>query len=112
MVYNRQPESLRIRMLEYDEKRRFARMEADCKISYRLAGDESYHDGGCVNISGAGILFRGDFPLEVGKAAELRIDPENGITPPLIAYIEVVRCEADANGSYRIAGSIKGIKSE
>lgn len=99
-------------MLEYDEKRRFARAEAACRISYRLAGDESRFDGGCLNISGAGILFRGVAPLEVGKAAELRIVPESGITPPLTAYIEVVRCEQAGNGYYRIAGEIKGIKSE
>jgi hypothetical protein len=99
-------------MLEYDEKRRFARSEADCRVGYRLPGEESYLEGVCVNISGAGILFRGEIPLEVGKAAELRVDPQNGITPPLTAYIEVLRCEAGPYGSFRIAGAFKGIKAE
>jgi hypothetical protein len=99
-------------MLEYDEKRRFARTEADCNITYRLAEGDRCFEGGCLNISGAGILFLGDFPLEAGKAAELRIDPGHGIAPPLTAYIEVARCDPEASGGYRIAGSIKAIKSE
>lgn len=99
-------------MLEYDEKRRFARLEAECKLHYRLAGNPDYVNGGCVNISGAGVQFRGSFPLEVGRAAELRLVPDGGIAPPLTAYIEVVRCEDAEGGYFRISGEIKGIKSE
>jgi hypothetical protein len=99
-------------MQEYDEKRGFVRMPAHCGITYRTAGSGTYSEGACVNISGSGILFRGNSPLEEGKAAELHLVPENRLTPPLTAYIEVVRCQQGENGCYHIAGSIKGIKSE
>jgi hypothetical protein len=99
-------------MLDYDEKRDFIRMQAECKMSYRLAGEETYTDGSCVNISGSGILFKGPRPLEPGKAAEIHLDPENRITPPLTAYIEVIRCLPDGGGQYDIGGAIKGIKGE
>ncbi len=99
-------------MLDYDEKRDFIRMQAECKMSYRLAEEETYAEGSCLNLSGSGILFRGTRELEPGKAAEIHLSPENRITPPLTAYIEVVRCEPDADGRYVIAGAIKGIKGE
>jgi hypothetical protein len=99
-------------MLEYEEKRQFTRSQTNCRIRYRLAGSDAYSEGICLNISGSGILFRGNAPLEVGKAAELHLASENKITPPLAAYIEVVRCEQDEGGDYRIAGAIKGIRSD
>lgn len=98
--------------MEYDEKRKFARVPAEGPMRYRLAGSGAYCEGNCINISGSGILFRGALPLETGKAAELGLFPENNIIPPLTAYIEVVRCEPGGNGEYRIAGAFQGIKSE
>lgn len=99
-------------MLEYDERRDFIRMQADCKMSYRFADAEDLREGVCVNISGSGILFRADSPVETGKAVEIHLEPENRLTPPLTAYIEVVRCDAIEPGRYEVAGAIKGIKSE
>ncbi len=99
-------------MLDYDEKRDFIRMQAECKMSYRLAGEETYTEGSCLNISGSGLLFKGPLALEAGRAAEIHLIPDNRITPPLTAYIEVVRCEPSGEGQYEIAGAIKGIKGE
>jgi hypothetical protein len=99
-------------MLEYDEKRDFMRMQADCKMTFRLADTDSVHDGACVNISGSGILFEADTPVAVGKAVEVCLVPHNKITPPLTAYIETIRCTESKTGRFRIAGAIKGIKSE
>jgi hypothetical protein len=98
--------------VEYDEKRKFARVPAEGPMGYRLAGSGAYCEGNCINISGSGILFRGALPLEVGKAAELNLFSENSIIPPLTAYIEVVRCEPGGRGEYRIAGALQGIKSK
>ncbi len=99
-------------MPEYEEKRQFARSQMDCRLRYRLAGSGAYTEGACVNISGSDILFRGSLPLEAGRAAELRLASENKITPPLIVYIEVVRCEQSEDGDFRIAGRVNGIRSE
>jgi len=99
-------------MLENDEKRDFIRMQADCKMTFRLADTDVVHEGTCVNISGSGILFEADTPVDVGKALEISLHPQNKITPPLTAYIETIRCTESEAGRYRIAGAIKGIKSE
>ncbi len=99
-------------MLDYEEKRDFIRMQAECKMKYRLAGEETYTDGNCLNLSGSGILFQGPRTLEPGKAAEVHITPDNRITPPLTAYLEVIRSDLGADGQYHIGGAIKGIKDE
>ncbi|HYE34801.1 PilZ domain-containing protein [Methylocaldum sp.] len=99
-------------MLEFDEKRDFIRMQAHCKMSFRLADGDAVYEGACVNISGSGILFETDTTVDAGKAVEVRLVPDNKITPPLTAYIEVIRCTETEAGRYRIAGAIKGIKSE
>jgi hypothetical protein len=99
-------------MLEHDEKRDFKRMQTGCRMSFKLASADHYRDGICINISGSGILFRTDVPLEPSKAAEVHIAPENRLTPPLTAYVEVIRCDPIDHGRYEIAGAIKGIKSE
>lgn len=99
-------------MLEYEEKRDFIRMQADCKMTYRLADTRNYREGSCVNLSGSGILFESESPVDAGMALEVRLEPANRITPPLIAYIEVIRCTRVGDNRYSIAGVIKGIKSD
>ena len=99
-------------MLVQDDKRDFIRMQATCKMNFRLAGADFFREGECINISGSGILFRADVALEPGRAVEVHVVPENRITPPLTAYIEVIRCDPTENGHYQIAGAIKGIKSD
>ncbi|MGX2040542.1 PilZ domain-containing protein [Methylocaldum sp. MU1018] len=98
-------------MLEYDEKRDFIRMQADCKMTFRLADTDVVYEGTCLNISGSGILFEAGVPVDLGKAVEIRLVPHNKITPSLTAYIEVIRCMETEPGRHRIAGEIKGIKS-
>jgi hypothetical protein len=96
----------------YDEKRNLARSEHASGASYRLAGRGEFVECMAVDLSGAGIVFRGALPLGEGKAAEIRLVPEPRITPPLTAYIEVIRCERTREGDFKVAGKIKGIKSE
>jgi len=98
--------------IEYKEKRPFVRMNANCRMTFRRADTSCEHAGVCLNISGSGVLFQADQPVEPGKAVEIHTIPNNRITPPLIAFIEVVRCSLTDDDHYLIAGAIKGIKSE
>lgn len=98
-------------MLAPNEKRDFTRMQAHCKMRFRIADSDTFTEATCGNISGSGILFEAPVPVAAGKAAEIHIEPVNRITPPLTAYIEVIRCESVGNDRYEIAGAIKGIKS-
>ena len=82
------------------------------RVEYRHIAASATCCGEGIALSGAGIHFRGDGPLPVGEAAEVRIDAVKGLAPPLLAYIEVSHCEREVSGAWRIAGVIKGIRSE
>jgi hypothetical protein len=97
-------------MLTHDEKRNYTRMHIDCDLNFKLAGSDVIHQGRCISISGSGISFIADHPIDQGKALEIIVAPNNSITPPLTAFIEVVRITRKFNDNYDIAASIKSIK--
>lgn len=97
-------------MLEYDEKRNYIRMEIDCDITYKPADDDEVKTGRCTSISGAGLSFVADSPFDPGVALEVCVKPKSAVTPPMTAYIEVVRCTEKDVGSYEIAATIESIK--
>ncbi len=96
-------------MLDTDDKRKFHRIETNCRLSYRPAGGGQAHEGRCMNLSGDGLLIQGPAPAEVGQALEISVIPENRLTPPLDAFAEVIRCTPDDDG-YEIAANITDIK--
>lgn len=98
--------------MEYDEKRGYARMEADCDIIYKLADSSEYYRGRCTSISGADVSFIADRSFDPGKAMEINVVPKNTITPPMTAFIEVVRSTKRENDHYEIAATIKSIKGD
>jgi hypothetical protein len=99
-------------MIPSEDKRYFSRMHTDCKLAYKPVGTSIPLGGSCVNLSGSGILFRSASPVEPGKAIEVHIRPTYKVTPPLTAFVEVVRCSPISEGAFEIAGAIKGIKDE
>jgi c-di-GMP-binding flagellar brake protein YcgR len=99
-------------MLEYDEKRNYIRMEVDCDITYKIADSETLYQGRCTSISGAGVSFIADQFLTPGKAMEINVIPKNAITPPMTAFIEVIRCTKQDNNNYEIAATIQSIKGK
>lgn len=98
-------------MLEHDgERRRFIRMQTRCKMVYRFPQSTETFDATCQNLSGAGLMFTTSHPIDPGKALEIKIVPANPVTPPLEAFVEVLRVE-ERDGEYEVAAAIKGIKS-
>ncbi len=97
-------------MRGYDEKRDYIRMDIDCDITYRFADSGAIYRGQCTTISGAGVSFISDQPIEIGKAMEINILPTKALTPPMNAFIEVVRSTRQPEGGYEIAAVIKSIK--
>ena len=79
-------------------------------MSFRLAGQDLTQEGFCLNISGSGVLFEAEGPVQLGAALEIHLVPQKKIVAPLTAFVEVVRCTQTGAGHYRIAGAIKGIK--
>lgn len=97
-------------MQDYDEKRDYIRMDVDCDISYKLADSGEFKTGRCTSLSGAGVSFIAESSCEIGSAMEINVLPQNSITPPMTAYIEIVRSIPHKDGSYEIAASIKSLK--
>lgn len=87
-------------------------MEVDCDITYKLADSDEYHRGRCTSISGAGVSFIADRPFDPGKAMEINVIPQNAVTPPMTAFIEIVRSTERGNDHYEIAATIKSIKGD
>ena len=76
---------------DYDEKRDYIRISVDCEIKYSLADSELEESGKVTNLSGRGMMFMTEQPLEIENRVEVRIQPENNITPPLHANVRIVR---------------------
>jgi hypothetical protein len=99
-------------MLGYDEKRNYIRMEIDCDVTYKLADSSELHHGRCSSISGAGVSFIANRAFDAGKAMEINVIPKNTLTPPMTAFIEVIRSTQQDDGSYEVAATIKSIKGD
>lgn len=97
-------------MLDHSESRQFIRMDVSCEITYKFPDSDELYVGECSNISGSGVLFRADRSVEGGMALEITIAPNNTLTPPMKAYVEVIRAKEVEPGVYEIATEIKGIK--
>ena len=97
-------------MLNHDERRDYIRMDVDCEITYKLADSNDVKTGRCTSLSGAGVSFIAAEAFEPGLAMEVSIIPKHNITPPMTAYIEVVRSSKRDDNEHEIAAVIKGIK--
>ena len=88
-------------LLNSKEKRDFPRIKLQCDVTYRQAGAGNIARGVCEDLSGSGILFIAQDPLSVGDSIEISVMPQNAITPPLDAVIEVVRTEPTQRSYHR-----------
>ncbi len=100
-----------IELMSTDDSRSFSRFPVRCRINCKLLDDDQAFDAVCSNLSGSGILFHTDHPVEIGKAIEIHVAPTTGLIPPFMAFVEIVRCSPMPRGQFFVAGSIKGIKS-
>jgi hypothetical protein len=96
---------------EEEDRRKFARQGFRGRMSYRSIGGGELIVGECLNISSSGLLFEADKRVEVGKALEIHIVPESRVTPPLTAFVEVVRSACGVTGRCQVACVIKGIRA-
>lgn len=97
-------------MLEHDERRNYIRMEVDCEVLYKLPNANEEFKGQCTTLSGSGVSFIAEKNFEAGIAMEIQILPKNAMTPPMNAFIEIVRTSRQEENKYLIAASIKSIK--
>ena len=98
-------------MHDHDERRLNIRMNLDCKMTYKYPDSDQEFKARCKNLSGSGVMFTTLEEVDIGVALEINITPNKTITPPMHAYVEIIRCLFDENDStYHVAAEIKGIK--
>ncbi len=97
-------------MLDHSESRQFIRMDVSCELTYKFPDSDQLFIGTCLNLSGSGVLFTTENFVDSGVALELTIAPNNSLTPPMKAFVEVIRTKEVQSGLYEIASEIKGIK--
>lgn len=97
-------------MLNYDDKRNYTRMNVDCDMTYKLVDTEQVIPARCTSLSGAGVAFITDNPINIGQIMEIQIQPNNPGVPPLSAFIEANRMTGRSDGKHEIAAIIKSIK--
>ncbi len=96
--------------MKYDEKRAFMRINLESEIHYRLVESDEFRAAQCTSLSGSGVSFITPIICDEGEALEIKITPQNGITPSFVAFVEVVRVLPITEGKYEIAATIKTIK--
>jgi len=79
-------------------------------MEFSFPGSKKTSTGHCLNLSAAGILFRTHEQLTAGSSLEITVSPENPLTPPLNALIEIIRVVPVENDEYEVAATIEGIK--
>jgi hypothetical protein len=96
--------------MKYDEKRAFMRIDLDSEMHYRLVESDEFYAAQCTSLSGSGVSFITAITCDEGEALEIKITPQNAITPSFTAFVEVVRVLPHTAGKYEVAATIKTIK--
>jgi hypothetical protein len=97
-------------MLDRGEARNFIRMETECHVTYKFPDSNEILTGRSINMTGSGILFTTTQSIDAGIALEVTVVPEKSLTPPMVAYVEVIRSKEIKSGEFEVAAEIKGIK--
>ncbi len=80
---------------EYAEKRDFMRMSVNSKLKFRTQDGKAMHDGCITDLSGGGMSFVTAVPLDRHARLAVAVESSSRNIPPLVAYVEVVRCDPD-----------------
>jgi hypothetical protein len=99
-------------MLDYSEKRDFLRMTMECPARFRVAGADRLEAGVVKDLSGNGISLLTDKPVAADAVIALEVMPGKTITPPLSAFVKVVRCTQTEEGHYSLACAIERVLEE
>jgi len=99
-------------MLDYSEKRDFQRMHMGCPARYRVKGAAAVEKAVVNNLSGSGVALTSESPVAAGAELGLEIMPGKTITPPLSAYVQVLRCEPQDDGNFSVICTIERILNE
>lgn len=98
--------------MKYDEKRAFMRINLESEIHYRLVESDEFHAAKCTSLSGSGVSFITSTICAEGEALEIKITPQNGVTPSFVAFVEVVRVLPITEKNMKLPQLLKQLKAE
>jgi c-di-GMP-binding flagellar brake protein YcgR len=98
------------KMITHDNKRDHYRMSIETKGEYRRQHATAYASCMVSDLSASGMLLLCNDAIENGEILNIRIHPNNPITPPLDANVEAVRSSKTDDGGFEIACKIINIK--
>lgn len=93
-------------MVEFIERREYFRINVDCEIDYRRLDGDTFKKARCTTLSGAGLSFITDEPLEIEDKLEVTIQSQLPDTPPLRAHIRVVNVRGLSDQTFVISASM------
>jgi hypothetical protein len=85
------------KMIDYQEKRDFYRMNMDCSAEYSVNGSGEKGEAIVKDLSSGGLLLWVKQELKPGSEVSIFLQPGSDITPPLNAKVEVIRCDPIEN---------------
>lgn len=89
-----------VKLVSTAHTRRATRFELRVPVRYRLKGEKLWHSGKTENVSGTGLLLRGQSALRLGTFLELCLalpTMDMDEAPELICHGIVVRSARDAD---------------
>jgi len=90
------------------DRRRLPRMRLECSMELSLESTGESLEGFACTVSGGGLSFESDRPLEVGTRVNILVAPALRLTSPLRGVVEVRRCVPTDSGRglpYAVAGA-------
>ncbi|MGH8557181.1 MAG: hypothetical protein ACRESZ_06905 [Methylococcales bacterium] len=80
-------------------------------MNYKFPESNREYAAICIRLTGTEILFKTGQDVELGRAVEIRIIPENYACPSITAFVEIIQSNLIEKDHYEISASIKGIKA-
>lgn len=95
------PDALDVKLAPTSEARSARRFALRLPVRYRLHGEQAWRSGETENVSGSGVLFRGQATAKLGALLELTLalpTPDAEEKPEMICRGVIVRSAKATNG--------------
>ncbi|MCH2157387.1 MAG: PilZ domain-containing protein [Oleiphilaceae bacterium] len=90
----------------YSEKRNFRRMALNTDIEIHMLDSDKTYPAMCLNLSGAGLMFRLKEPLDKDAIFRTTIKSGTEQTADLTATLRVIRCAPNGPEGYVVGAEI------
>ena len=95
---------------DYAEKRDFMRMFINAPVDFTISGTNDWNRGIGKDLSGGGLSFSSDKPMNEGDKVDIKLHPITPVTPPLEAKVTVIRTDQSEDNGYIVSTRIDKIQ--